>query len=88
MQECTNWKVCATAQCGECLDLTGQKCAYILGFYYKLIKQSDGKAMRWQLRLFNLIPNFVKKIGCVSLRKLGRDPDAWLEGFLKKHKGE
>ncbi len=44
--------------------------------------------MNWQLRLFNLIPNFVKKIGCVCLRKLGRDPDAWLEGFLKKHKGE
>lgn len=44
--------------------------------------------MSWQLKLFNLLPNYVKKIGCLFLRKLGRDPDAWLEDFLKKHKGE
>lgn len=44
--------------------------------------------MSWQLRLFNLLPNIVKKIGCHFLRKLGRDPDTWYEDFLEKHKGK
>jgi len=44
--------------------------------------------MSLQLKLFNLLPNIIKKIGCLFLRKIGRDPDAWLEDFLKKHKGE
>lgn len=44
--------------------------------------------MSWQLKLFNLLPNYIKKIGCLFLRKLGRDPDTWLENFLEKHKGE
>ena len=44
--------------------------------------------MTWRLRLFNLIPNFLKGIGCRLLRRLGYDPDAWLENFLKEHKGD
>lgn len=42
--------------------------------------------MNWRLRLFNLMPNFVKRIGCNLLRKLGYEPDVWLENFLKKHR--
>ncbi len=42
--------------------------------------------MNWRLKLFNLIPKFVKRIGCTLLRKLGYEPDVWLENFLKKHR--
>ena len=44
--------------------------------------------MNWRLKLFNLIPNFLKRIGCQLLRRFGYDPDAWLENFLKEHKGD
>ena len=36
--------------------------------------------MNWRLKLFNLIPNYLKRVGY--------DPDAWLENFLKEYKGD
>ncbi|MDE0426458.1 MAG: hypothetical protein OXN25_16525 [Candidatus Poribacteria bacterium] len=44
--------------------------------------------MNWRLKLFTLIPNFLKRIGCQMLRRFGYDPDAWLENFLREHKGD
>ena len=44
--------------------------------------------MNWRLKFFNLIPNFLKRVGCQLLRRLGYDPDAWLENFLREHKGD
>lgn len=38
----------------------------------------------WRIRLFNLMPNFVKRIGCYMLRRLGYEPDLWLERFLER----
>ncbi len=42
--------------------------------------------MNWRVRLFNVMPNFVKRLGCALLRKLGYEPDVWLENFLKKYR--
>ena len=50
--------------------------------------ESIGKKMNWRLKLFNLIPNFLKRIGCQTLRRFGYNPDAWLENFLREHKGD
>ena len=36
----------------------------------------------WKIKLFNLMPNFIKRIGCYTLRRLGYQPDLWLEKFL------
>ena len=50
--------------------------------------ESIVKKMNWRLKLFNLIPNFLKRIGCQTLRRFGYNPDAWLENFLREHKGD
>ena len=53
-----------------------------------LPQKASVQSMNWRLKLFNLIPKFLKRVGCQLLRRLGYDPDAWLENFLREHKGD